>query len=86
MTATRSRRRGGEGSANASNRSARQVDYRNLTSPMPLMNAFSEDRAEAIHEASLRVLEELGIRVLLTEARQLFKAGGARVDETTEMV
>ena len=85
MTTARSRRRGGEGSANASNRPARQVDYRNLTSPMPVMNAFSEDRAEAIHEASLRVLEELGVKVLLPEARKLFKAAGARVDEASEM-
>jgi trimethylamine--corrinoid protein Co-methyltransferase len=50
------------------------------------MRAFSDDRIEALHEASMTVLEDLGIKVLLPEARQFFKAGGARVDEAEEMV
>ncbi len=57
----------------------RKVDYHNLRNPFPPMNAFSEDRIEALHQASLTVLEEIGIKVLLPEARALFKAGGARV-------
>ena len=64
----------------------RQVDYRNLKNPFPVMNAFSEDRIEALHQASLEVLEDIGVKVLLPEARQLFKAAGARVDEAAEMV
>lgn len=64
----------------------RKVDYRNLRNPFPQMSVFSEDRIEAIHEASMTVLETLGIKVLLPEARSLFRAGGAKVDDGSEMV
>ncbi|AAV93880.1 trimethylamine methyltransferase family protein [Ruegeria pomeroyi] len=60
--------------------SARKVDYRNLRNPFPPMAAFSEDRIEALHEASLSVLEELGIKVLHPGARDLYRQGGARID------
>lgn len=66
--------------------SARKTDYRCLRNPFPLMPVFSEDRVEAIHQASLKVLEELGIKVLLPEARRLYAKGGAIVDEDSQMV
>ncbi|UWQ90967.1 trimethylamine methyltransferase family protein [Rhodobacteraceae bacterium M382] len=81
-----SRRRGRDRAREAAASPQRKVDYRNLKNPFPPMNAFTEDRIEALHEASMTVLEELGIKVLLPEARKLFRAGGARVDETSEMV
>jgi len=61
----------------------RQVDYRTLRNPFPVMPVFSDDRIEAIHEAALTTLETLGIKVLLPEAQQILKAGGATlgVDE-----
>ena len=64
----------------------RKTDYRNLRNPFPPMDVFSTDRIVAIHEAALDVLERLGIKVLLPAARAVFKAGGARVDESTDMV
>jgi trimethylamine--corrinoid protein Co-methyltransferase len=64
----------------------RKPDYRKLTNPFPLMPAVSEDRVAAIHEAALQTLEELGIKVLLPEARAIFRKGGARVDDSSEMV
>ncbi len=83
-----SARRGGRRKARSSDLSQpkRKVDYRNLRNPFPQMRAFSDDRIEALHQASLTVLEDLGIKVLLPEARRLFRAGGARVDEAEEMV
>ena len=66
--------------------SKRETDYRRLSNPFPVMSVFSEDRIEAIHEAALTTLENLGIKVLLPEARALYRQGGARVDETSEMV
>ena len=80
-------RRGRRGRAEAeAGGPKRQVDYHNLTSPFPTMNVFTDDRIEAMHAAALSILEVQGIKVLLPEARQLFKAGGAKVDETSEMV
>ena len=64
----------------------RAPDYRHIRNPFTPQPVFSEDRVVAIHETSLRVLEELGIRVLLPEARALFARAGARVDEATQMV
>ncbi len=64
----------------------RKVDYRALRNPFPPMSVFSDDRIEAIHNAALDVLEQLGIRVLLPEARAAYQAGGATVHEDTEMV
>ncbi|WP_170334196.1 trimethylamine methyltransferase family protein [Ruegeria arenilitoris] len=77
-------RRGRRARAEAAETPQRQVDYRNLRNPFPPMAAFTEDRIEALHQASLTVLEEIGIKVLLPEARRLFQQGGARVDD--EMV
>ena len=39
-----------------------------------------------MHENALKVLETLGIKVLLPEARALYARAGALVDETTEIV
>jgi trimethylamine--corrinoid protein Co-methyltransferase len=63
----------------AAERPARQTGYHNLRNPFPVMSLYSEDEAEAMHQAALEVLETLGIRVLLPEARRLYAAAGARV-------
>jgi len=47
---------------------------------------LSRPDVERIHEASLRVLEETGVEVMPSECRELFRAGGARVDETANRV
>lgn len=64
----------------------RATAYHRLRHPFTPQTVFSEDRLQAIHETSLRVLEELGVKVLLREARALYMAAGARVDEDNEMV
>ncbi len=60
--------------------------YRKIRNPHPPMEVFSADQIEAIHQTSLRVLQEIGIRVLLPEARRAFKLAGAEVDEDSQMV
>lgn len=57
----------------------RQPNYRQLRHPFPAQTMFSEDEIAAIHDTALRVLEELGMKVLLPEARQIYAAAGARV-------
>jgi trimethylamine--corrinoid protein Co-methyltransferase len=80
-TSRRRRARDGGGEA-----PRREVNYRQLRNPFPQMAVFSDDQVAAMHDAALQMLEELGIKVLLPEARQIFARAGARVDETTEMV
>lgn len=72
--------------AEARDRPVRDVEYRQLRNPFPPMRVYSDDQVAHIHETALRVLEELGMRVLLPKARALFKSAGADVDEDTAMV
>nr|WP_174825067.1 trimethylamine methyltransferase family protein [Ruegeria arenilitoris] len=78
----RERRRRSRGADTAS----RDVNYRQLRNPFPVMEVFPADQIADMHETALRTLEELGVKVLLPEARRLFAAAGARVDEDSQMV
>ena len=64
----------------------RAVDYRHLKNPFMPVPVFSDDRIEAMHQMAFRVLEELGMKVLLPEARTIFREAGALVDEDSQMV
>src|SRR5438270_12988999 len=48
--------------------------------------AVSEDELEAIHLASMTILEEIGIDFLHDGARELLKQAGAAVDEGSNRV
>jgi trimethylamine--corrinoid protein Co-methyltransferase len=64
----------------------RDINYSSLKNSLIRQPAFSEDRVEAIHQTALRVIAELGIRVLNDDARRHFKEAGASVDEDSMMV
>jgi len=64
----------------------RDVNYRQLRNPFPSMDVFSVDEINNMHDTALTMLEELGMKVLLPEARTIFAKGGAKVDESTQMV
>lgn len=51
--------------------------------PVP---AVSEDELQAIHEASLTILQEIGMDFLHDEAKALLKAAGADVDPNSDRV
>jgi trimethylamine--corrinoid protein Co-methyltransferase len=50
------------------------------------MQVLTADQVEAIHEASLEVLENHGVEVLSARALDLFAAHGAKVDRGTQTV
>ena len=58
--------------------------YRQLRHPFIAQSVFSQDAIDTMHAQALKVLETLGMKILLAEARALFKGAGARVHE--EMV
>ena len=60
--------------------------YRRLVNPLRPQQAFSDDHVAHIHATALRVLAELGMRVLDPAARAAFRTAGAEVDEATLMV
>ena len=80
----RRRRRSGHEKARAGH--ARKTGYGTLVNPFEPMRVFSDDQVEAIHQNALRILEDIGMRVLLPEGRARFKVAGASVNEDTMMV
>jgi trimethylamine---corrinoid protein Co-methyltransferase len=79
----RGRRQAGSGNGAAPSRASA---YRRLVNPFEPLRIFSDDQVEAMHQTALRILEELGMRVLLPEARRILAAAGAAVDEESRMV
>jgi trimethylamine--corrinoid protein Co-methyltransferase len=84
-SAARGRRRRGRG-GDAAPAPQRNVNYRQLKNPFPLMEVFPAPQIADMHETALKMLEDLGMKVLLPEARRIYAKGGARVDEDSEMV
>ena len=80
-----SRRRGRTGSHRPAT-GAPAIAYRHLSNRIPLAEPLSGDQIEAIHAASLALLQDPGIRVLDPEGRRLYRDGGADVDEKTQVV
>ncbi|MDO6964333.1 trimethylamine methyltransferase family protein [Rhizobium alvei] len=78
------RRRSGRGGDRTRRMSG--PSYLNLINDRKKVDLISEDQLEAIHNASLTVLEEIGIDVILPEARERMKAAGADVEAGTERV
>ncbi|MEM7221626.1 MAG: trimethylamine methyltransferase family protein [Pseudomonadota bacterium] len=58
-----------------------RLPWRTITNPRKPIEVLSEDQVEAVHRASLKVLSEVGIKMLCPEARSLLKGAGAEVDE-----
>jgi trimethylamine--corrinoid protein Co-methyltransferase len=60
--------------------------YRKLSHRFPTTPVVSEDELEAIHDASLQILEEMGMDFMHGEARAILKKAGADVREGSERV
>lgn len=78
-----SKKAGGSGALAAG---IQQRPFSQLRYPSQPVSLISEDELESIHLTSLRVLSELGIRVLHDEARTIMQEQGAEVDHESMMV
>ncbi len=63
-----------------------QLPRQRVRNPYPPMALLSADQVEAIHDASMRILEEFGIEVMSARALDLFARAGATVDRATMTV
>ena len=54
--------------------------------PYRPIEVLSADQVEQIHQASLTILEEIGIAFLLPEALDILQSAGAEVNHTSQMV
>ncbi|MEM7259057.1 MAG: trimethylamine methyltransferase family protein [Pseudomonadota bacterium] len=84
--AKRHSKRSRRSSGNENSSPARSVAYRQLKHPFTPQRVFSDDAIAHMHNTALRVMQDLGIKILHPEARSIFKTAGARVDEDTQMV
>jgi len=62
------------------------LPWKQIRNSLPPIEPLSADEIESIHQASLQVLAELGMKVTDLEARKIYAEGGARVDDPEEMV
>ncbi len=76
----RSRRKAEAADAGGSASSIRQLPFRQLRNPYAPVGLLSDDEVDSIHNASLDVLEGIGINFLLDEARDVLKEAGADVE------
>jgi trimethylamine--corrinoid protein Co-methyltransferase len=80
------RKRGADRTSNRGPTAIPQLPHRRVRNPYPPMQMLSADQIEAIHEASLHILENFGIEVMSPRALSLFEAAGATVDHATQNV
>ena len=80
----RSRRGGGRGAERS--RKAPAASYLNIKNTLARTEMLTPEALDDIHNASLQVLEEIGVDVMLPEAREIMRAAGADVRAGTERV
>ncbi len=80
----RTRRGGGRGAERV--RKAPAAAYLNIKNTLARTELLTPEALEDIHNASLQVLEEIGVDVMLPEARAIMKQAGATVTEGSERV
>jgi trimethylamine---corrinoid protein Co-methyltransferase len=59
----------------------KQLPWRSYRNPYRPIEVLRSDQIESIHDASMRILEEIGIEFLDEGARRRLKAAGAKVEE-----
>lgn len=82
---TSNRRRPGTRSRRSTGRLP-QLPWQRLTNPYAPLTVLSADQIDAIHDTSLRILEELGLEVMSARAREVLRKAGAEIDAVTNVV
>jgi len=63
-----------------------QLPWTDLVNPYAPAEVLTSEQLELIHQASLHLLRDVGMRVLNEQARQIFTSAGASVDPDSMMV
>jgi trimethylamine---corrinoid protein Co-methyltransferase len=64
----------------------RQLDYRQVFNPYEPTAILNAEQVERIHNASLEVLETMGMRVLGDDALQILESSGAKIEKSERRV
>ena len=62
-----------------------RLKWRRVENPYAPLEIVSEDQLEAIHQASLRVLRDSGVKFLSSRARKILQSAGAEIDDSSQM-
>ncbi|AZO14158.1 methyltransferase [Mesorhizobium sp. M2A.F.Ca.ET.043.05.1.1] len=63
-----------------------QLPWQSVRNPYPPMQLLDEERMEQLHKTSMRILSELGIRVMSEKVMDLFAKAGAIVDRDSNTI
>ncbi|MEX2295982.1 MAG: trimethylamine methyltransferase family protein, partial [Dongiaceae bacterium] len=82
----RGRDRRARGGGREGGASIRQLPFKRLRNPYKPIEILNEEQIDRIHDASMRLLESIGIEVLHPESLDNFAKAGADVDRSTGRV
>ncbi|WP_343560849.1 trimethylamine methyltransferase family protein [Kiloniella sp. b19] len=80
------RRGGRRGSASGAASSIPQLKWQDVRNPYQPFKVFRDEHIEAIHRTSMRVLSELGVKVMSETVMDIFEKAGAIVDRSTGFI
>jgi trimethylamine--corrinoid protein Co-methyltransferase len=84
---TRERRSGGRSAKSGrTGGGIAQLPHRSVQNPYPPMELLSPDQMQQLHDTSMRILSELGIRVMSDRVMDIFEGAGAIVDRETSTI
>ncbi|MBX3568023.1 MAG: trimethylamine methyltransferase family protein [Rhizobiaceae bacterium] len=63
-----------------------QLPWEHVRNPYPPMQMLDEERMETLHRTSMRILSELGMRVMSDRVLDLFESAGAIVDRQEKTI
>ena len=63
-----------------------QTPWKRFRNPYPPVEILTPDQLDAIHDTSMRILSDIGIKILHARSRSILAKAGFDVDESTEMV
>lgn len=81
----RSRRRGRQSQEHSAQK-IEQLGFSSIQNVMQPLAVLSDEQIAEVHQASMRILAEIGVEVTSPEARAAYRRAGALVDDTTEIV
>jgi trimethylamine---corrinoid protein Co-methyltransferase len=62
------------------------VPFRQMRNPMPPLEVAAPEQLDRLHEASMRIVEEIGLDFMDAEALDIWEKAGARVDRQAQHV
>ncbi len=63
-----------------------RLPFRRLRNPFPPFECLDQEQVEQLHQASMRILEEIGLDFFDEEALDIWQKAGAKVDHTNQHV